>query len=286
MFVVTGATGNTGSVVATTLLAKGKQVRVIVRDAARGASWKAQGAEVAVADAHDAAALTQALRGADGVYLMVPPDPTAKGVLLAQARVVDAYAQAVAAARPKHVVLLSSIGAELAAGSGPIRSVHYAEQKLTPLGVPLTAVRASYFLENWAGLLQPVLTQSVLPTMLLADAPVEMVATADIGRVAAEALLRGPEGHATIELGGTAARTPREIAAAFSTALGRKIELVEVPETAIVPSLTGAGFSEELAELYREMIVGLNRGAIKFQRAPHRGKVSAEEVVRQLVAVK
>jgi uncharacterized protein YbjT (DUF2867 family) len=284
MFVVMGATGNTGSVVAKTLLQEGKPVRVVVRDAARGAAWKERGAEVAIADSLDVAALTQALRGADGVYVMVPPDRASNTVLEGQRRVVDAYAQAITAARPKHLVLLSSVAAHLPGGTGPIRSVHYAEQRLAPLGVPLTAVRAAYFLENWAAMLQPVLEQSVLPTMLRPDQGVEMVATADIGRVAAEALLRGPEGHAIVELAGPAAYTPRQIAAAFSSALGRPIQLVEVPEAGIVPALTGAGLTQDLAALYREMIIGLNADTVRFERTPHRGTVGAEAVVRQLVA--
>src|SRR5262245_12986373 len=112
MFVIAGVSGHTGSVVASTLLDAGKKVRVIVRDAAKGKPWQARGAEVAVASLEDPAALGQALRGADGVYALIPPDYVADDPRAAQDRVSDAWAQAIAGARPKHVVLLSSIGAD------------------------------------------------------------------------------------------------------------------------------------------------------------------------------
>ena len=130
MFVIAGATGHTGSVVASTLLAQGKKVRVIVRDEKKGAAWKQKGAEVAVANLDDAAALGRALAGAEGVYALVPPNFTADDPRAEQGRVVEAWARAVAAARPKHVVLLSSIGAELPGGTGPIVMVHELEERL------------------------------------------------------------------------------------------------------------------------------------------------------------
>src|SRR5207248_4548071 len=128
-------------------------------DAARGAEWKERGAEVAVTALDDAEAVARALRGADGAYLLVPPNHGAPSMLAAQRRVVDVLA---AAPRPKHLVLLSSVGAPLDKGTGPIQTLHYAEEKLRPDA----ALRAAYFMENWAGLLPVVREQGVLPSSL------------------------------------------------------------------------------------------------------------------------
>ncbi len=77
MFVITGVTGHTGSIAATTLLAAGKPVRVVVRDAAKGEAWKAKGAEVAVADVHDTDALRRLFRQGQRLFLLDPPaDPS------------------------------------------------------------------------------------------------------------------------------------------------------------------------------------------------------------------
>ena len=283
MFVIAGASGHTGSVVASTLLAAGKPVRVLVRDQKKGTPWKDKGAEVAIANLDDVPALTAALRGAEGVYALVPPDYAAGDLLAAQARVVEAWAQAIAAARPRHVVLLSSVGAELAGGTGPIVSVHRAEEKLRATGVKLTALRAAYFMENWGGVAAPARSSGILPSMITPGRAASMVATADIGRVAAEALLEGERAPELIELAGPRDYTPEDVARAFGSALGRQVAVVPVPDEGVEPALRQAGLSPGVAALFREMNAGLNGGRIHWSGTPQRGRVGIEEVVRTLV---
>lgn len=283
MFVVTGATGHTGSVVASLLLDQKKKVRVVVRDAQKGEAWKRRGAEVAVADLSDEAALAKAFAGADGVYLLVAPNYTSTQVLADQKKVVDALAGAVKQAGVKHVVLLSSIGADLPSGNGPIQGLHYAEEKLRAL-TALTALRAAYFQENWGNTLPLAKQQGILPVMLRADRRVSMVATADIGRVAAEALLAGPSKAGVIQLAGPQDYAPADVAEIASSVLGKKVQRIDVPAEGIVPALTQAGLTEDLAKLFREMNVALNEGRIKWQGEPTRGRVRLDETVRQILS--
>lgn len=279
MFVVLGATGHTGSVVASTLLERGKKVRVVVRDAKKGEAWRARGAEVALADMSDAAALARAFEGAEGVYLLVAPNLTSEHVVADQKRVVDGYAAAVERARPRHVVLLSSIGAELASGNGPIQTLHYAEEKLRPLA-PLTAVRAAFFMENWGSVVPLAKAQGILPSMLRPDGRFAMVATADIGRVAAEALLAGPAKADVIELAGPVDYAPADVAEALARVLDKPVQRIDVPVDGIVPALTQAGLTADLAALFREMYVALNEGRLGWRAQPLRGRVGLEEVFR------
>lgn len=272
MYVIAGATGNTGRVVARTLLEQKQPVRVIVRDAARGAEWKQQGAEVAVAALGDGAALAKAFAGAEAAYLLIPPNYGAASMLAAQRQVVDALAQA---PRPKHVVLLSSIGAQLASGTGPIQTLHYAEEKLRPDAT----LRAAYFMENLAGLLPVVREQSILPYSI--HRQISMVATEDIGRTAAQLLVEKQRG--VVELAGPADYSPEEVTATLSKILGREIKLVPVPAEGIVPSLKAAGLSEDMAQLFREMTVALNDGTIGWVGKPRRGQVTLETLLRQLL---
>jgi len=123
MFVVLGATGHTGAVVAETLLARKQSVRVVVRSADKGAAWKSQGAEVAVASLDDVPALTKALQGALGVYLLVPPNYGATAWFAEQRQRLDRAAEAVKASGISHVVFLSSVGGQIPEGTGPIRAV-------------------------------------------------------------------------------------------------------------------------------------------------------------------
>ncbi len=138
LFVVAGVSGHTGAAVATALLAGKHAVRVVVRDAAKGAAWKARGAEVAVADVGDRAQLAAALKGASGAYLLLPPPAWGQGDLVRdRAAKTAAIAGAVSDAKPGHVVALSSAGAQHAAGTGPIVALHAFEAALTKTGMPL-----------------------------------------------------------------------------------------------------------------------------------------------------
>jgi uncharacterized protein YbjT (DUF2867 family) len=250
-------------VVAETLLARGAAVRVIVRDAAAGASWAARGAEVAVSSLDDVAGLTRAFTGVDGAYVLVPPIWGAAHPVEAARAVSTAIAEAAKAAKLAHVVLLSSIGAQHADGNGPIRILNDAEQRLA--GLPgVTALRAAYFLENWASVLPVAKSDGVLPSFLAADLAVPTVAVADIGRVAAELLLAGPRGHQVVGLAGPADPTGTEVAAAVGRLLGRPVGLAAHPVAAAAGGLEAAGVPAPWAKLYAEMYAGISSGRVAF----------------------
>lgn len=283
MIAVAGVTGHTGQAAAEALLQLGRPVRVVVRDAAKGEPWKARGAEVAVASLDDADALTRALSSVDAAYLLVPPAYAAQDPLAAQQVVVNALTLAVGRSQLRHVVLLSSIGAQHATGVGPIRTLHTAEQALASTGRSITALRAAYFVENWSGVLGAVAGQGILPSFLPLDQPIEMAATADIGGVAAE-LLTGATtaGFRAVEMGGPAPMSPRQLAVGLGGLLGRHIEPLLVPLDQVVATFTGFGFSESAASLIREMYEGLALGRVAYEdpAAPHvRGTLTPLDVL-------
>jgi|JI10StandDraft_1071094.scaffolds.fasta_scaffold36830_3 uncharacterized protein YbjT (DUF2867 family) len=287
MFVIAGVTGNTGAVVADTLLAAKAPVRVIVRDAAKGAAWQAKGAEVAIADLADVPALTAALRGAQGAYLLVPPRPTAAEPLADNRAVAAALAAAVAAARVPHVVLLSSIAAHQPDGTGPIVSVHVAERLLAEV-TQLTAVRAAYFMENWAGALG-MLGQGALPTFVPRGLVFPMVATRDIGKTAAAALLEGPRGDVRIELAGPRDYSADDVAAALTKLTGKPVAAADAPLDAVVPTFTSFGLSPAFAGLFREMYAGLISGRVAWQGGAARairGQVDIADVLGPIVTAR
>ena len=149
MYAVTGATGNTGRVVANRLLDQGKKVRVIGRSAERLQSFVARGAEAFVADLSDQAALTKAFTGAEGVYAMIPPSMTSQDFRGEQRRASDAIAGALENAGVKHAVVLSSVGADKEAGTGPVAGLHEFEEMLNGIaGLKVVHLRAGYFMEN------------------------------------------------------------------------------------------------------------------------------------------
>jgi len=279
MYVIAGVSGHTGSVAADTLLSQGEKVRVIVRDAAKGASWKARGAEVAVAALEDTEALTRALEGATGAYVLVPPRMGSQDPLGENRAVVASIAAAVRAAKVPHVVLLSSVGAQLESGTGPIQSVHHAEVELAKTGAALTSIRASYFLENWQNSLG-ALDQGILPGFVPTDLRFPMVATADIGRTIARALVEKTPG--VIELSGPKDHTAEEIAAIVSGIVGKPIKAVQGPLDQVVPTFTSFGISAPVAQLFAEMYEGIIAGRVTSQPGNRqvRGTTTAEQVLR------
>ena len=281
MFVVLGASGHTGKAAALALLAQGRKVRVVVRDPKKGQEWKDRGAEAAVADLGDAPALAKTFEGAQGAYVLVPPQYGADDLLAAQRPLFEALAAAVRRSGIPHVVLLSSIGAQHAAGTGPIRSLHAAEAALRGAAKNLTLLRAAYFLENVAPVLDEV-RQGVLPTFLTPGRPVPMVATADVGRVAADALLESAPGTTILELAGPRDYAPEDLAASLSGPLGKPVRVQALPIDAVEPTFVAIGMPAGVARLFREMYAGVNSGLVAWEGAPahaRRGRLGAAEVL-------
>jgi uncharacterized protein YbjT (DUF2867 family) len=283
-YVVAGVTGNTGRVVAETLLSQGKSVRVVVRDAKKGEAWRARGAEVAVADLGDAAALTKALEGADGAYLLIPPNMAAPSFRAYQDATAGALVEAARASRVPHVVLLSSVGAQHPAGTGPIAALHHLETALSALeATRCSFLRAGYFMENLAGSLG-MLAEGALPSFFPADFGIDFVATKDIGKLAAQLLVEGGRATEIVELSGPK-RTMNDAASALAAITGKPVEVKAFPLEAMVPTLTSMGLSPEVAEMYREMTDGIVRGHVAFETGRRHvlGTTTLDEVLRPIV---
>ena len=287
MYAVLGATGNTGSVVARTLLAGGHKVRVVARDANKVAALAKEGAEVVLGSVDDAAVLAKAFAGAKGAYVLLPPDLTSTDLKAENAKRADLMRTALADAKVPHVVLLSSVGAHLPSGTGPIATAHYAENVLGAIpGTVLTAVRAAFFLENIANNLHPMKADGVLPAFSThLDYAFPMVATQDIGETAARALLETPAKNEIIVLTGPKDASYADAAKAFGAALGRDVKAISVPFEAVVPTLTGFGMSPHMAGLYREMSEGFDAGRIGYDGQGRRvqGKIGVDEFAKRVV---
>jgi uncharacterized protein YbjT (DUF2867 family) len=283
MFTVFGATGNTGSIVAERLLASGKQVRAVVRSADKGAALAAKGATLVIGDVADATLVAEALAGAEGAYLLLPPDMAATDLIAKNRGVVDNYVAGLVAAKVPHAVFLSSVGAQLESGTGPIRASHYGEVTLPrATGTVLTVLRASAFMENVLSYAHPMKTDGVLPVFGGGESyPFPMNATRDIGEVAAAALLAPPRATHVIELQGPRDFSYADAAAAATQILGRPVKATAVPIEAMVPTLTKLGISANVAGLLREMTEAFGRGlTFEGKGTSVRGKVELADVLR------
>jgi uncharacterized protein YbjT (DUF2867 family) len=284
-FAIAGVTGRTGRTTAESLLSQGQKVRVIVRDASKASAWKQRGAEIAVADVGDPKALAQALSGAQGAWLLLPPNMAVHGFRAWQRRTVESMATAVQASGIRHVAFLSSIGAQHDAGTGPIVGLHLAEKAFSEIqSCRFSFVRAAYFMENLTTSLG-MLEQGILPSFTPASLSFDMIASADIGGLAASLLTEGTERNQIVELGGPP-RSMNEVADTLSAITGKKIRVQEAPLDAMVPTLTGFGIPEEIAQLYREMTEGIVSGHVAFEGEHRRqvGTLSLREVLGDILA--
>ena len=263
MYAIVGASGNTGRVIAGRLLANGQKVRVIARNPKNLEGLVQAGAETFVADAADAAALTQAFTGAKAVYLMIPPDVSNPNILERGERVSNASLEAVQRAGVEYAVLLSSIGADKPDKTGPVVGLHNFEQKLNEVST-LKAVylRAGYFMENLlpqVGIIQKFGTTG---GPLRADLKVPMIAASDIGAAAADLLLKLDfTGREARELLGQRDVSYQEVASIIGNAIGKRgLGYLQFPPAQLKPALMQMGMSANMADLLLEMAAALNSG--------------------------
>ncbi len=281
MYVVSGATGHTGSVVAKTLLEKGLPVRVIVRSREKGAEFFKLGAEVAVADLQDADALTEALKGGKVLYLMNPPNSQSEDQFAELEKNIKAFQTAIENSSLEKIVALSSIGSQLSSGTGNILTTYKLEQALGNSHIPVTFVRAGSFMENWNASLEMAKTNGILPSFYQPlKRKIPQVAAADIGRVAVEAMQEKTTGKEVKELAGFWT-SPDETAEAVGKVLGKEVKAVAVPEEQWLDILKNHN-SPKNAWSLAEMFKGFNSGHIKFETENQiAGKVTVEDFVRE-----
>ena len=266
MHVVMGASGNTGHVVATNLLIRGEKVRVIGRNSAHLQPLSSKGAEPFIADVSDAGALAKAFHGADSAYVMIPPNIASKDPLGYSNRVGNAIAAAVKDAGTKNVVALSSIGAELPSGNGPVAGLHNLEQVLNQIpGVNILFLRAGYFMENTLPQANAIRQMGSVVGPFRADLKLPMISTRDIGAAAADVLLHPTiRGKQTRELLGHHDLSYNEVASIIGKAIGRPdVKYVQVPDDQFRGILVQMGMSEQVAKLLVEMSQAMNAGKMR-----------------------
>ncbi|WP_199540999.1 NmrA family NAD(P)-binding protein [Paraburkholderia kururiensis] len=285
MFAITGITGKVGGAVARRLLAAGQPVRGVVRDVTRAGAWAERGCELATARMEDASSLTAAFEGAKGVFILPPsefdPEP---GFPEARA-VIDAVSTAIVKARPEKVVCLSTIGAQ-AHESNLLTQRTLMEQALCEMPMPVTFLRPGWFMENAAWDVASARDDGVIASYLQPlDKPVPMVATADVGRVAAELLQQTWSGVRVVELEGPRRVSPNDLASTFARVLGRPVRAEVVDRQTWEALFRSQGMKYPLPRM--RMLDGFNEGWIDFESNPDeivRGDVELDTVLGELVS--
>ncbi|MCA0273471.1 MAG: NAD(P)H-binding protein [Proteobacteria bacterium] len=286
MIALMGATGQVGGAAARALAARGVPFRAFSRKASDASI--AGAAEVVAADPQDAASLARGFAGCRAVFVMIPPYVAASDVRAEGQKTVLAICAALRATKPNHVVALSSGGADLAEGTGPILSMHDLEQALDATGLPVTRIRSGDFMENWAALIGLAAATGILPMgMQPFDRSYPTVSTEDVGAAVAEALAgTHPKARRTVNLLGPGDFCPNDLARAITMETGREVTLVPAGRDDLLPGFLDAGVGGDYARGICDIYASLNSGRISFAPGSGetwRGRMTFADVVRRVL---
>jgi uncharacterized protein YbjT (DUF2867 family) len=261
LYVILGATGNTGSIVADVLLSKGKKVRVVGRDSGRLKPFVDKGAEAFTADMSNVASLMKAFSGARAAYLLLPPAKSPEE----QERDSDAVAKAAKESRVRYAVHLSSYGAQVAKGAGPVSGLHSSEQKLNAInGLNVLHLRAAYFMENNLAAISMIHNMGLFGNALAPDVKLPMVATRDVGNYAAQRLIDLDfSGKQTREVLGERDLSMTETTAVIARSIGKPdLRYQQFPYDQVQQVLMQLGVPPKGAAMYIEMYKSINAGVL------------------------
>ncbi|WP_119272814.1 NmrA family NAD(P)-binding protein [Taklimakanibacter deserti] len=285
MYVVLGANGRAGGEAARALIERGKAVRVVLRRRDQGEKWTELGAEVVVARIEDSDAMADALKGASGAFLLNPP-PVSGDPYQRTEELGAALADAARRAHLPKAVILSSIGAQHASGTGVIATLNRFEALLDGVAPATAFLRSGYFVETWGEAAETVLSESVLPTFLEPSQKIPMVSTIDVGRAAATLLGEEWTGKRIVELSGPEDWSAGDVASAFAQILGRPVAPVPVPPERRAALLAEEGVPGEVAKALLGMFEGIENGLFMRQNdSEHRrGTTSLMTAIKRVVA--
>ena len=263
MYAITGVTGKVGGEIARNLITDGRSVRAVLRDKAKAADWAAKGCEIAIAEMENAEQLARAFSGVEGVFILPPSEFDPEPGYPEAKRVIDAVTRALATAQPQRIVCLSTIGAD-APHDNLLTQRTLMEQSLGAIGLPVTFLRPGWFMENALWDVASARDEGVLRSFLQpADKTFPMVASRDVGRLAADLIRQVWTGTRIVELEGPVRVSTNELARAFSEVLEGPVRVEIVSRESWEGLFRAQGMKNPLPRI--RMLDGFNEGWIEFR---------------------
>ncbi|RYG87926.1 MAG: NAD-dependent epimerase/dehydratase family protein [Alphaproteobacteria bacterium] len=284
MFIVLGATGHIGSVLAQTLLDRNLPVTAVLHDDQRVRDWESRGARVAVVDVRDSDALREVLRTGTRAFLLNPPADVASDTDKEERATADGIITALEGSGLEKVVLESTFGAQPGDAIGDLGVLYAFEQAALAQRIPVTIQRGAYYYSNWDAQVEEA-RRGTLTTMFPPDLKIPMVAPADLGRAAAERLVEPFSGDTDVHLvEGPDRYSVRDVADVFSLVLGRRVEVRSLPAGDWVGAYQKLGFSKPAAKSYAAMTKATIDGEFPALGETERGATSLQSYIEELVS--
>jgi uncharacterized protein YbjT (DUF2867 family) len=282
---IAGSLGNIGLPLTKKLVSAGHDVKVISSKAANQTAIEALGATAAIGSVTDAAFLEEAFTGADAVYVMTPPNLGGVNIIANTTAAGEAFSTAIQKSGVSRVVMLSSIGADIDGGTGPIAGLHKIEKIYEKLeNVHVTFLRAGYFYNNFFNDIPVIKGAGIIGSNYPSDTHIPLVHPEDIALAVAEELENNVSAKNIRYIVGDV-RTATDIAAALGHAVGKpELPWVEFTDEQSLQGMTQAGLPQEMAGLYVEMGVALRQGKLQSdfdaQGSPVTGNIKLEDFAK------
>lgn len=284
-YVITGSIGHISKPIVEGLVKAGHSVTVITSKAENAAKIEILGAKPAVGSVEDADFVTQAFAGADAVYLMIPPKWGVTDWRGFQNEVADNYIAAIKTNAVPYVVMLSSIGAHMGNGAGPVDGLYDLEQKLKTIDdLNVKVLRPSYFMYNLFGMVGMVKGMGMMGSNF-GDDKVVLVHTSDIAEAALQNLMNLDFTGNQIQYIASDERTGAEIATVLGEAVGKpETPWIVFSDEQSKQGILQAGLNEEIATGYTTMGKSIRNGTMQEDYFANRpaslGKVKLEEFAK------
>ena len=286
MHVILGGTGHVGSAVTEALLSRGEAVTVVAHHRDKARSLEKRGAHIEAADVRDTDALRRVYRRGERLFMLNPPADTATDTQAQERETVASMLRALGNSGITKVVAESAFGARPGDLLGDLNVLYEMEQGLERSGVPVSVIRAAYYMSNWESALASAKEEGILRTFFPADLKIPMVAPRDLGEVAARLLTAPVEQTERVYVEGPVRYSSADVARAFSAALSRGIKVEAIPESAWIPAYKSLGFSERAATSYANMTRTVCEEDFPPVGSTLHGKVSLDEYIRELVTAR
>ncbi|MEV4883457.1 NmrA family NAD(P)-binding protein [Chitinophaga ginsengisegetis] len=283
MHIILGGTGHIGSALAEALIEKGELVTIISRDPKKKQEWEQKGADVAIADVLDVKHLQKIFNTGERLFLLNPPAAPSTDTVAQEKETLNAILTALEGSRIKKVVAESTYGAQPGNGLGDLGVLYEMEQALANMNIPTTIIRGAYYMSNWAASLETAREAGTVYTFYPVDFKLPMVSPGDIGGVAARLMLEPVTQTGLHNVEGPQQYSARDVADAFSAALGKDVKAVEIPESHWIQALEDAGFSAPAAKSMAAMTHATLKGKYT-PPGPVRGTTTLTAYIGELVA--
>jgi uncharacterized protein YbjT (DUF2867 family) len=274
-YVITGSLGNISRPLVEGLVKQGKEVKVITSKADKTQEIEKLGAKALVGDVNDAAFVKEAFNDAEVVYTMIPPIWQTTDWRKDMNRIADNYMAALQGSQVKYVVNLSSVGADVGQGCGPVDGLYDFEQKLNKLqGIQIKHLRPSYFYHNLLAQIPMIKGAGIMGGNFGGNGTIFLVHPKDIAAAALEELLNLNFTGSSVRYIAGDEKKGQEIASTLGKAIGKDLNWVEFTDEQQRQGLLGAGLPEAIANEYTNMGNALRNDFMQTDFRKHKPTLS------------